>query len=140
MEDVMLPVLFNSKAFDTVVRDFFNDELFQSAPMNGVSGDITMLEEDDMLKVMVDLPGVDKDDIHLEIKDKHLQISAERKFELSEKAKVYSRAHRNSKFQRSIQLPYQVEDEKVQAAFKNGVLEVSLPRAEASKPKQIAVH
>jgi HSP20 family protein len=95
--------------------------------------------EDEML-VSAELPGIKVDDIDLNISADSLVLSGERKPETFGKEAGYHRQERNfGKFNRSIQLPFMVDPGKAKAVFKNGILEISLVRAEADKPKKIAV-
>jgi len=95
--------------------------------------------EDEML-VSAELPGIKADDIDLNITADSLVLSGERKPETLDEDARYHRQERNfGKFNRSIQLPFMVDPGKVKAVFKNGILEISLVRAEADKPKKITV-
>lgn len=95
---------------------------------------------DDEEIVMAELPGVQPDDIELSIVNDVLTISGERKVEDVEGEMRYHRRERtNGKFSRSIQLAFVVEAEKVDAEYENGVLKVTLQRAEADKPVKITV-
>jgi HSP20 family protein len=95
--------------------------------------------EDEML-VSAELPGIKADDIDLNITADSLVLSGERKPETLGGDARYHRQERNfGKFNRSIQLPFMVDPGKAKAVFKNGILEISLVRAEADKPKKIAV-
>lgn len=95
--------------------------------------------EDEML-VSAELPGIKADDIDLNITADSLVLSGEREPENFGEDTRYHRQERNfGKFNRSIQLPFMVDPDKAKAVFKNGILEISLVRAEADKPKKIAV-
>ncbi|MEJ2412123.1 MAG: Hsp20/alpha crystallin family protein [Anaerolineales bacterium] len=95
--------------------------------------------EDEML-VSAELPGIKADDIDLNITADSLVLSGERKLETLDEDARYHRQERSfGKFNRSLQLPFMVDPGKAKAVFKNGILEISLVRAEADKPKKIAV-
>ncbi len=90
--------------------------------------------------VTAEIPGVAKDALELNVTGDTLEISGERApDDLPEDARYHRRERTYGKFNRSIQLPYSVDVNKVKATFKNGVLEINLPRVEAEKPKKIAV-
>ncbi len=98
-------------------------------------------ESNDSVVVKAELPGVEKDQISVEVKDGILSLRGERKFEKEVKEESYHRIERSyGSFQRSFSLPVSVDQEKVTAQFKNGVLEVTLPKKEQAKPKQIQVN
>ncbi|NLE67656.1 MAG: Hsp20/alpha crystallin family protein [Lentisphaerae bacterium] len=87
-----------------------------------------------------EIPGVDPADIAVSVQDEQVDISGERKQDPVSDEMVCHRAERGfGKFARSFTLPFAVEKDKVSAGYKNGVLMVTLPRAEAAKPKQIKV-
>lgn len=90
--------------------------------------------------VTADLPGVDKNDIKVDVRGDVLEISAERKTEKEEKEKGYLRHERSyNRFYRSIRLPAPVEKDKAKANFNNGVLEITLPKAQKAEVSGIPV-
>ena len=87
-----------------------------------------------------ELPGFSKDDISIELKENTLVIKGERKHEDEVKEGNYHRMERSyGAFQRAFMLPMTVDQEKVKAAYKDGVLELRLPKVQAAQPKRIAV-
>jgi HSP20 family protein len=102
---------------------------------------VDIYENTDSVVVKAELPGVEKDQISVEVKDGILSLRGERKFEKEVKEESYHRIERAyGSFQRSFSLPVSVDQEKVTAKFKDGVLEVKLPKKEQAKPKQIKVN
>ena len=90
--------------------------------------------------ISAEMPGVSKDDLEINVTGDTLTLSGVRKHdELPEGARYHRQERRYGDFERSIQLPYTVDVNKVKAVFKNGVLRVELPRVESEKPKKIAV-
>ena len=90
--------------------------------------------------VTAELPGVDPDDIDISVVDDILTLKGGRQpDELKEGETYHRRERRHSRFTRAFQLPFHVDANKVEAVFESGVLSISLPRAEADKPKKIAV-
>jgi HSP20 family protein len=101
---------------------------------------VDIYENNDSVVVKAELPGVEKDQISVEVKDGILTMRGERKFEKEVKEESYHRIERSyGSFQRSFSLPVSVNQEKVTARFQDGVLEVKLPKKEQAKPKQIQV-
>ena len=99
---------------------------------------IDVFERDNRLVTKIDLPGLKKEDVTVEVTDGYLTISGERKREeSSEQEFLTERSY--GKFQRSLTLPSAVDAEAVKANYKNGLLQVVLPKAEQTKPKQIEV-
>jgi HSP20 family protein len=90
--------------------------------------------------ITAEMPGVSKDDLEINVTGDTLTLSGSRNpDELPEDAHYHRRERSYGDFNRSIQLPYTVDVNKVKATFKNGILKVELPRVEAEKPKKIAV-
>jgi len=102
---------------------------------------VDIRETDDALLVQAELPGIEKKDVHLELKDGVLTLSGERRYEKDVKEENVHRVERAyGSFSRSFSLPTNVETDKVAANMKNGVLEIRLPKRESAKPKAIAIH
>ena len=97
-------------------------------------------ETKDAICVRAELPGVGKDAVNVEVKEGVLTLRGERKFEKDVQEENYHRIERSyGTFYRSFSLPSSVNEEKVSARMKDGVLEVNLPKKEQAKPKQITV-
>ncbi len=90
--------------------------------------------------VSAEMPGVQPDDISIDVTGDALSISGERKPDkVIQEVRYHRRERAYGSFSRTIQLPFMVDTHKVEASFKDGVLVISLPRAEADKPKKIAI-
>ncbi len=90
--------------------------------------------------ITAELPGIAPEDLDISVVGDTLTVSGERKPEELKEGETYHRRERGyGKFSRAFQLPFEVEADKVSATFKNGVLHITLPRAEADKPRKIAV-
>ena len=90
--------------------------------------------------ISAEMPGVHPDDIDIDVTGDALSISGDRKPDEVVKEAHYHRRERSyGSFSRTIQLPFMVDTNKVEASFKNGILLINLPRAEADKPKKIAI-
>lgn len=128
-----------NKLFDFSLSRAFagdRDSLFQ----NNWNPAIDIYESDDNFLVKADLPGMEKKDIDISIHDGTLTIKGEKKLENEYKDKSYVRAERyHGSFTRSIDFPSDVESDKIKASYKDGVLELLIPKKEEAKPKQIKV-
>lgn len=101
---------------------------------------VDLYEEKDEIVVKAELPGIDKDNIEVNLTDHTLTIKGEKKKEEETKEEAYYRAERSyGAFLRTLELPKDVHADKVKATFKNGVLEVRLPKTEAAKAKEVKV-
>ncbi len=101
---------------------------------------IDIYETPESLVLKAELPGLRREDINIEVHDSTLTLKGEKRFEKDVKEESYQRIERAyGSFQRSFSLPATVKQDSVKAKFTDGVLEISLPKAEAAKPKQIKV-
>jgi HSP20 family protein len=103
------------------------------------SVDISETEQEYQIKA--EIPDVKKEDVKVMLEDGVLTIQGERKHEKEEKGKKYHRIERSyGSFVRTFSLPDVIEEEKVKADFKDGVLNLHLPKSEKAKPKAIEVN
>jgi HSP20 family protein len=90
--------------------------------------------------LIAEIPGVDPKDVDVSVAGNVVTVEGERKEDGSIPSENYHRRERETgKFMRSVRLPYEVEADKVQARYEHGVLRVTLPRKETSKPRRIAI-
>lgn len=109
--------------------------------LNGWLPAIDLYEENDHFILKAELPGMRKEDIEISMHGDVLTLAGERKEdERFVKAQVYRAERSLGRFQRTFTLPVPVAVDKVQASYKDGVLTVTLPKAEEAKPKQINVN
>ena len=97
-------------------------------------------EGNDAFTVKAELPGLSIDDVQVEIKDNWLTLKGERKHQTDINEAKYHRVERvYGTFQRSIELPAGFDVDKTEAIFKDGVLKLTVPKAEKAKPKAISI-
>jgi len=132
----MMPTLHE---WDRLMNDFFSDDT-EDTGLTHWAPEVDIIEDKDEFVVTADLPGLTKKDININIKENMLTISGERKTEVKDEQKNYCRTERRyGAFKRSFQLTDKVIADKITAAFKDGVLRISIPKAEESKPKSIDI-
>jgi HSP20 family protein len=101
---------------------------------------VDIRENKDNLILTFEVPGIRDKDVNLSITDDILSVRGERRFDYEAKEESYHRLERAyGKFERHVQLPMPVQSDKVKAVYRDGVLEVTLPKAEELKPKQIKI-
>lgn len=101
---------------------------------------VDIIEKETDYSIKIELPGVDKKDVKITVQDDVLIIKGEKKMEAEKKGENYHRVERcYGAFQRSFSLPTTVAADKIDASYDNGVLTISLPKAEEAKPKEIEV-
>ena len=124
---------------------FFGLSMFPSLRNVGPIGQnylpaLDVKEEKDSIVVKADLPGIKKEEIDISVDGSVLTLRGERKSEKEEKDKNYYKLERSfGSFQRSIDLGTPVIEEKIKATYKDGVLEVVLPKGAQSNTKRITV-
>jgi HSP20 family protein len=102
--------------------------------------EVNVVETEPALEVTVELPGMTPEEVKVEIKEKALWITGEKKEEKEEKGKTFHRLERRAgMFRRVLPLPVEVMEDKVDARFAEGVLKITLPKAEKVVPKKIEV-
>ncbi len=122
---------------DSLSRTKHPDEDILSASWTPL---VDIYETDTHVVMKAELPGMSKEDISVEVKENMLILMGERKFQKNVKEENYHRLERNyGKFQRAFTLPFEVDRSKIEAHYRDGVLEVTLPKTESSKPKQIEI-
>lgn len=94
----------------------------------------------DTAVVSAEVPGVDPKDVGVSVVGHVLTIEGERKADTAVPAQAYHRRERGiGKFLRSVRLPFEVEADQVQARYEHGILRITLPRKESTKPRRIAI-
>ena len=126
--------------FDNFYRGF-DIEPFESR-LGAFSPKVDVTESDKEIKISAELPGMEEKDIDVSLQNDMLTIKGEKKEEKEDKGKDYYRMERSyGSFSRTIPLPVEVETDKVDARFKNGLLSITLPKTAkaVAETKKIAV-
>ena len=107
----------------------------------GVFPSINLTEDQNHYYIRAELPGISADELDIHATGNNLSISGERKIETENDNVRYHRKEREAgKFSRAINLPGDIDSDGVSASLNNGILKVSVPKAEKAKPKQIAIN
>jgi HSP20 family protein len=124
--------------FDNIFDDFFDNSLTNEY-QNNYSPRVDISETNNSFDFNIAVPGLDKNDLSVDIEKGQLKISGERKFN-DEKNNYHSIENGYGKFSRSFQLPEDIIEEKISASHKNGMLIVSIPKdAKSSIKKTITI-
>ncbi|MBX7232112.1 MAG: Hsp20/alpha crystallin family protein [Bdellovibrionales bacterium] len=136
---------FNSfqRAMNRLIDDFWspgdvslNNEFMSSMPY-GFAPTCAIEDCDENYVYCFDIPGVNRDDIKVEVSNGNLVISGERKEAQGDRSRIYERHY--GRFQRSIHLPENVDPNQVEAAYENGVLRVAIPKSEETRTTNIPI-
>lgn len=101
---------------------------------------VDVMEDKDKYVIRADVPGLNKDDIKITLQENVLTITGEKKQEKEQKERAYHLTERTyGQFTRSFTLPSKVDPNNIKAEFKDGVLEINLPKSPESKAKEIQI-
>lgn len=120
--------------WDKELERFF--DVFSNNEYN-FSPSCEILDEEKYYSISLDIPGITKEDLDIEVKDNHLHVSGERK--QPEKTNVLRTEKRYGKFSRMFSLPQNVNTDMIEARFENGVLQITVPKEEKSQSKKIQI-
>src|SRR5438552_4068077 len=126
-----------NRLFNDAGRGWRNDE---AAATTTWSPAVDIFETEGEIVVKAELPGVDRKDITLNLDNNVLTLKGERRFEKETKEENYHRIERAyGGFSRAFSIPATVDEEKIRADYRDGVLKIALPKKEVAKPKQIRI-
>jgi HSP20 family protein len=132
------------EAMEHMIEDVFDRNFFMPSwmrrprlsEMTVVSSSLDMFEDGDDLVIKADIPGMKKEDINIDFTGDLITISGEKKTEERTEQKDYYRLERSfGSFSRKLRLPIEIQIDKTQASFKDGVLEIRMPKSEKEKQK-----
>lgn len=128
------------RVFNEMLRDAWGAPASESVASRTWSPAVDIKESDEFLTLTAELPGFDKQQVEITLENNVLTLAGERKFEQETKGEAYHRIERSyGSFSRSFTLPATVKTDKVDARFENGLLSISLPKVEESKPRKIEI-
>jgi HSP20 family protein len=127
-----------NRLFESVFPGSMLDE--EDTPSSVWSPSMDLMESDDQYHLSVDLPGISRDDVTVSVENNRLTIRGERASQSRTEDENILRMERSvGTFYRAIRLPESVNEDAIKASFKNGVLSVTLPKTEKSRPKKIKI-
>ena len=134
-QDAMRPM-----SIADMMEDFWKNS-FDLGPFKEMGFPVADISEtEDAVEVKAELPGMDPKDIDVSLENGVLTIKGEKKFEDEQKKEDYHRIERSyGSFARSFRLPHEVDEAKVEATYKDGVLRLNLPKAESARPRRIEI-
>lgn len=133
-------LLTNRDPFFRLFDTFFQEGQGEDVANRTWTPPVDIQETEEGYRLMAELPGLTKENINITLENNVLRLTGERKFEKDAKKDGYHRIERlYGNFSRSFVLPQQVSSDKVQAAFENGILTITVPKAEQAKPRKIEI-
>jgi HSP20 family protein len=119
---------------------FTSDWLRGSTAASGTFPPINIFQQGDNFVAIVELPGIDKNQLKLEAKENRIRISGEKKVGYKEGVSLHRRERVSGVFDRTLSVPVRIEADKVRAEYRDGILALFIPRAESDKPRAIAIN
>ncbi|MDB5104993.1 MAG: Hsp20/alpha crystallin family protein [Fibrobacteres bacterium] len=128
------------REFDRLRRQM--DDIFGRIGLGAAAGfpAMNVYDRPDDVIVAVQAPGVRKEDLTLDLRENTLTVSAKREAPLYRNASVLREECDYGEFKRSLRIPSRVQNDRIEAQLKNGILLVSMPKSEEAKPKQISIN
>jgi HSP20 family protein len=105
----------------------------------GVYPPINVFQQGDDFVALIELPGVDKTDLQLEAKENTIRISGKKKIDYDQRQSIHRRERIGGVFDRTLSLPVAINPDGIRAELHDGVLALSIPRAESEKPRTIKI-
>jgi HSP20 family protein len=132
--------------FDTLLNFQQALDAFRSSGWLGASPSgrgayppLNVFRQGDDLLVVAEIPGTSKSDLQIQVKGNTLRIAGTKSVHYGEKASLHRRERSTGRFDRAITLPVEIDADRVKAEYHDGVLALSLPRAERDKPRSIGI-
>jgi HSP20 family protein len=126
---------------EEILRSFAPFLKAQGLRSAGVFPAVNIYDDGESFLVRAEIPGVDKDGLEVTVKSDQLTVRGERKIaSVKGKASYHRRERESGQFRRTVTLPQPVDADKISANYKNGVLEVTLPRLAEAQPRKISIH
>ena len=134
--DPFNPLLGLQEALDA----FRTSSWLQSSPSGGGGfPPINIFRKGDDYLLIAEVPGINKSEINLQVKGSTIRLSGAKAVNYGEKASIHRRERPAGRFDRSITLPVEIDPEGIKAECRDGILALSLPRAERDKPRSISI-
>ncbi len=126
-----------SEDFDNFLKGFWNSE---DSYLTNFNPSVDIEENDDQFIFHAELPGIDKKNVNISIKDNILTLSGEKQQKNEKKKLNFHRIESSyGKFQRCFKLPENIKQDDVTADFKDGILNITVPKTEKAKPREIKI-
>jgi HSP20 family protein len=116
-----------------------SDWFGSSTAGTGAFPPINIFQQGDDFVAIVELPGVEKVNLHIEAKESTIRISGKKEIGFERSASVHRRERTSGSFDRTFSLPIEINAEGIRADYRNGVLTLTVPRAESQKPRNIKI-
>jgi HSP20 family protein len=117
-----------------------SDWLEDSTTSRGAFPPINVFQQGEDLLAIIELPGIDKNDLQIQVKENTIRISGKKAIVFPDGVSVHRRERIVGAFDRTLSLPVHLDPNRIKAEYRDGILALYLPRAERDKPRTIAIH
>ena len=118
---------------------FASDWLSDMTASRGPFPPINLFQQGDDILALMELPGVDKNDLQIQAKGNTIRISGNKRVDYANEASMHRRERVSGEFDRTLSLPVQFDPDRIRAEYRDGLLALFLPRAESDKPHSIKI-
>ena len=101
---------------------------------------INVFQQGDELLAIIELPGIDRNDLQIQAKDNTIRISGKKSMQYPDQVSLHRRERMFGEFNRTLTLPVSVDPDRIKAEYRDGILALFLPRAEGDKPRTIKIN
>ena len=117
-----------------------SDWLHGTTAGTGAFPPINVFQQGDNLLAILEVPGVDKSALEIQVKDNAIRVSGKKAFTYPEGVSLHRRERLSGSFDRTLTVPMQINADGIKAEYRDGVLALFIPRAEADKPRTVAIN
>ncbi len=117
-----------------------SDWLEDLATSRGPFPPINVFQQGDDILAIIELPGIDRNDLQIQAKENTIRISGKKSIEYPDRVSVHRRERAFGEFDRTLALPLNLDPDRVKAEYRDGILALLLPRAEKDKPRAIKIN
>ena len=116
-----------------------SDWLGSTTASMGTYPPVNVFQQDDDLVAIIELPGVNKDDLNIQAKENTIRIAGQKKIHYPENVSLHRRERLSGMFDRTLVVPMQIDPDGIKAEYNDGLLAIFIPRSEQDKPRTIEI-
>jgi HSP20 family protein len=121
---------------ETMATDWFGPAATTS---RGAYPPVNVFQDNEDYVIIAEIPGAKREDLEIQVKKNQVRLSGKKAVDYGEKVSIHRRERNSGHFDRIVTIPFQVDSEGVKAEFINGILALSIPRAESDKPRVVSI-
>ena len=131
--ETLLPL---QRALESAMK---NNWFGMNTTSRGAYPPVNVFRENDDYVIVTEIPGIRREDLDVQVKHDQVRLSGRKEIRYGENASIHRRERDHGGFDRTITVPFQIDADNVKAEYRNGILALRIPRAEADKPRSISI-